>query len=91
MTTSDKQQTGPKGWQRVSILAAAASQLGAVLGGSAFLGALADEKLGTGPWLFLLLLTTGFVGGFWNLLKILKRYGSGSEDAAGGDKTDERD
>lgn len=91
MTTSDKQQTSPKRWQKVSILAAAASQLGAVLGGSAFLGALADEKFGTSPWLFLILLTTGFVGGFWNLLQILKRYGSGSNNAAGGDQTDGRD
>lgn len=91
MTTSDKQQTERKGWQRVTILAAAGSQLGAVLGGSAFLGALADEKFGTTPWLFLLLTTAGFVGGFWNLLQILKRYGSGNNDASGGDQTEQRD
>lgn len=74
MKPSDKQPKEQSGWAKTATIAAAGSQLGATLGVSAFLGAVADEKLGTGPWLFLLLLVTGFIGGFWNFFRILKRY-----------------
>ncbi len=68
-----------KPWARLSVLAAAGTQLGAVLGASAFVGAMLDRLLGTGPWLSILFVFSGFFGGFWNFLKILKRYGPPSD------------
>jgi ATP synthase protein I len=38
-----------------------------IVGGG--IGWMLDSALGTGPWLFLLLLLLGIAAGFWNLLK----------------------
>ncbi len=69
----------PKQPARLAVLAAAGSQLGVVLGASAFIGAYLDERFGTTPWLFLVFLVGGTTGGFWNFLTIVKRYGTSDE------------
>lgn len=71
---SDDQQPSPPSWVRLGVLAAAGTQLGAVLGVSAALGAWLDRLTGFSPWMFLLFVIGGFVGGFWNFLRIVKRY-----------------
>lgn len=80
-----KGDSAEKPWVRLTVLAAAGSQLGVVLGASAFIGALADDHFGTTPWLFLLFMGGGFFGGFWNLLNILKRYGPKRDGDAAND------
>ena len=42
--------------------------------GGLFLGTWLDRKLGTGPYLTLLLLLTGIAAGFWNLYVLVTRY-----------------
>ncbi|WP_036288014.1 AtpZ/AtpI family protein [Methylocystis sp. ATCC 49242] len=50
-----------------------------VVGG--FLGWKADEWLGTGPWLLLLLLGVGVAAGFWNIYRLAKPKGGAGEDS----------
>jgi ATP synthase protein I len=49
--------------------------------GAALVGALigwqADEWLGTGPWLLILMLGLGIAAGFWNVYRLAKPQGPG--------------
>ncbi len=78
---NSREPSNRKGWVQVSVIAAAGTQLGAVLGASAFIGAWLDGKFETRPWLFSIFAIGGFVGGFWSFFQILKKYGgtSGSD------------
>jgi len=83
---NSREPSNRKGWVQVSVIAAAGTQLGAVLGASAFIGAWLDSKLATGPWLAIVFVVVGFVGGFWNFLQILKKYGGeGDRDSSKSD------
>ncbi|MDD3181729.1 MAG: AtpZ/AtpI family protein [Alphaproteobacteria bacterium] len=43
----------------------------ALILGMAFFGWLADRQLDTAPWIMLVTITVGFVGGFWMLIRAL--------------------
>ena len=44
------------------------------IGGGALLGWLLDSKLGTDPWLLMALTILGAVGGFYRLIRMLRRF-----------------
>lgn len=46
-------------------------QLAATVVGGLFLGSWLDKKWGTSPWLTLIGLTAGSIGGFYNLIRLL--------------------
>lgn len=46
-------------------------QLAAMVVGGLLLGHYVDKRLGTSPWLALIGLTIGTIGGFYNLIRIL--------------------
>lgn len=43
-----------------------------------FIGSWLDEKLGTKPYLMFLLIALGFIAGFREFYRIVKRFGNGS-------------
>ena len=45
----------------------------ALILGMAFFGWLADRQLDTAPWVMLVAISVGFVGGFWMLIRALTR------------------
>lgn len=53
------------------IYGAAGIQLALAVVGGLYLGSLAEEKWGGHPWVLLLGLLLGCVGGFYNLIRIL--------------------
>jgi ATP synthase protein I len=46
--------------------------LGGLFGGT-LIGWLLDRWLGTGPWLLIILMVLGTVGGFWSIFKLTSR------------------
>lgn len=59
-------------WMTFGIYGAVGIQLALAVIGGLLLGNYADQKLGTAPWLTLIGLVVGFVGGFYNLIRILR-------------------
>lgn len=52
----------------------------ALILGMAFFGWLADRQLDTAPWIMLVAISVGFVGGFWMLIRALTRKPAEEED-----------
>jgi ATP synthase protein I len=46
--------------------------LGGLFGGT-LIGWLLDRLLGTGPWLLIIMMVLGTVGGFWSIIKLSSR------------------
>jgi F0F1-type ATP synthase assembly protein I len=65
--------------KRAMPVAALATELALLAGGGVVLGNWLDGKLGTGPWLTVLLLLGGFIGGTLNLFHGLARI-QGNDD-----------
>jgi ATP synthase protein I len=69
---------GPEGSEERSLsrqlfaLAGAGTQLTATIGGAALLGWWLDDRFGTKPWLLLVFILTGIVGGFMAFIRALK-------------------
>ena len=53
---------------------AIAFEFSGTIAGGAFCGWYLDSKLGTGPWLLLVLTVLGAVGGFVRLIRIVERF-----------------
>lgn len=45
----------------------------ALILGMAFFGWLADRQMGSAPWIMLVMVSTGFIGGFWMMIRALVR------------------
>lgn len=59
-------------WVIFGIYGAVGIQLALAVVAGLFLGRTLDNKWGTTPWLTLIGLTLGFVGGLYNLVRILR-------------------
>ena len=46
--------------------------LGCLFGGT-LIGWLLDRLLGTGPWLLIIMMVLGTIGGFWSIIKLSSR------------------
>jgi ATP synthase protein I len=46
--------------------------LGGLFGGT-LIGWLLDRLLGTGPWLLIIMMVLGTIGGFWSIIKLSSR------------------
>lgn len=58
------------------IYGAVGFQLAATVVGGLLLGSWLDKKIGTGPWLTIIGLVIGSIGGFYNLIRILNWKGT---------------
>lgn len=59
-------------WLALGIYGAVGFQLAIAVVGGWFLGDWCDQKWGSAPWLALAGLILGFLGGFYNLLRLLR-------------------
>ncbi|MBI4124405.1 MAG: AtpZ/AtpI family protein [Deltaproteobacteria bacterium] len=59
-------------WISLGIYGGVGIQLALTVVAGWFIGNFFDEKWGTGPWLALSGLVSGFVGGLYNLIRILR-------------------
>ena len=62
------------------VYGAAGVQLAAAVVALMLAGGWADEKLGTGPWLTVVGITLGFIGGLVNLVRIIGWFHRKSSD-----------
>lgn len=73
-------------WRQLMNLAAAGMQLTATIGGGALLGWWLDKRFATTPWLLLVFVLLGIVGGFIAFMRTLRVLsGQGRQDKAGPD------
>lgn len=54
-------------------MAGLGAEFAASVGGMALIGWVLDRQFGTSPTLVLVLMSLGFVGGLWNLIKAARR------------------
>ena len=63
-------------WVQLGIYGTVGFQLAIAVVGGLWIGYLLDQKFGTLPWLSIIGLGIGAVGGFYNLFRILNGYQS---------------
>jgi ATP synthase protein I len=69
-------------WRQLTNLLAAGTQLTASIGGSALLGWWLDREAGTQPWLLLVFVLLGTVGGFLGFMRTLRVLSGQNRDKA---------
>lgn len=70
-------------WRQLMNLAAAGMQMTATIGASALLGWWLDKRFATTPWLLLVFVLVGIVGGFMAFMRALRVLGGqGRQDKA---------